>query len=201
MHEKRGLWAEHGQAFRDALRPGTVLETYDCGYITVNSVTADGVLADTIYERDHLWTWADLLRYECLLYYQPKEGELPMRTVGKLRKRSGIIPADPRAKADFEPGMTEEQLIALELGRALAAEGFTEGVFRAYCRHPNGAWTCVAGPHGGGLVDHAAMRPHLDALVGKFRTTGMAPMVEMTLTYLARTPEARYSVEYRYEGE
>ncbi len=201
MHQKRGLWAEHGQAFRDALRPGTVLETHDCGYITVNSITADGVLADTIYERDHLWTWAALLHYECLLYYQPKEGELPGRTVAKLRSRGGIIPADPLAQRALEPGMTEEQLIALELGRALHAEGFNEGVLRAEAGHPNGTWTCLAGPNGGGLVDHSAIRPHLDALVAKFRTTGMAPLMSLTLSYLEREGEGRYSTEYVYEGE
>lgn len=201
MEDMTTIWARDGETFREALRPGTVLETYDCGYITVNSVTADGVLADTLFERDYLWNWDSLIRLGCIVYHQPKMGEIPMRTVGKLRRRGGIIPADPVAADAFEPGMTEEQLIAQELGRALAVEGFREGVFLADTVHPNGTWTCIAGPHGGGLVDHSAMRPHLEALVAKFGTTGMPPMVAMELEYFGDAPMPRYEARYRYEGE
>ena len=74
------------------------------------------------------------------------------------------MPPDPSTKTEQPPGMMEEQLIALELGRALQDEGFAEGLFRARIVRASRKWTCVAGPHGGGFVNHTAMRPYLNAL-------------------------------------
>lgn len=144
MPTERKIWAGDGEQLRNALPPGTVLETYDCGYRTVNAVMPDGVLVDTIYEHDHLYDGQTLERRECLIYHQPAEDELPVRTVPKLRSHGGRIPAGPADDAGTEPGVAEERALARTLAAALSPRGFDTGSVRASVAHVNGAWTCAA---------------------------------------------------------
>ena len=69
-----GTWAEDG-ALRASVQVGDVLEAYDCGYIRVKEIRADGVVqgnmpVDRRGQRlfpDHLWTWEDLDRNRCVI--------------------------------------------------------------------------------------------------------------------------------------
>lgn len=67
-------WDWTRPALRARVRPGTVLETYDCGYITVHRVEAEGVVqspAPVVLGceglEELLWTWEELKRYECTI--------------------------------------------------------------------------------------------------------------------------------------
>ena len=65
------LRAWHDPESRAQLRPGVILETYDCGYILVMEVRPDGVIqgnaatpSSTPAGHEHLWTWNALERLE-----------------------------------------------------------------------------------------------------------------------------------------
>lgn len=71
-------WAWDRPEFRQQLRIGTVLETYDCGYIRVEEITPDGVVSRAPSSDRHLWTWADLQRLECTVYEESEEEHRPV---------------------------------------------------------------------------------------------------------------------------
>lgn len=57
---------------RDRLRVGDILETYDCGYIAVKEITADGVIQGNTATgfAEHFWTWERLNFYSCCIIYE-----------------------------------------------------------------------------------------------------------------------------------
>jgi hypothetical protein len=60
---------------QDQVRVGTVLETYDCGYILVEEILPEGVISRTPINPRYLWTWSDLSRLQCIIYRQPDANE------------------------------------------------------------------------------------------------------------------------------
>lgn len=80
--EERWNWDR--PELRAELRRGTVLETYDCGYIHVEEVTGDGVVSREVFAPHFLWRWDALTRLKCTVYSQPADGE-------ELRPRSDHI--------------------------------------------------------------------------------------------------------------
>lgn len=201
MANEAKIWARDGERFRNALRPGTVLETYDCGYLTVNAVTPDGVLVDTICAHDRLYDWETLERYDCLVYYQPAEDELPIRTVPKLRSRGGVVPGDTADDPGSEPGVAEERALARGLAALLSTWDFDSGSVRAGSAHVNGAWSCAAAGPAGEPIAAAELQDHVRALVARHRATPMAPQVGFSLSIEPRAKGIWYEIRFEYEGD
>ncbi len=88
-------WSWSRPALRAQLRVGTVLETYDCGYIRVDAITDEGIVSC-----GSQWSWAELTRLECIIYEQPDApraaAEAP--TMRLIQERGGRISA-----ADLRP--------------------------------------------------------------------------------------------------
>jgi hypothetical protein len=108
--EPTGQWAWDRPEFRQQLRIGTVLETYDCGYIRVEEITPDGVVARAPSSDRHLWTWADLQRLECTVY---DESEDEHRPVG------GVVVSERGGKLDIH---RIRDLSPVNSGRSLAPD-------------------------------------------------------------------------------
>jgi hypothetical protein len=71
----------------EQLRIGTVLETYDCGYIVVEGITDEGVIARTLWDPHYLWTWQTLKNLSCLIYEQPAEDANPQQAAARWLPR------------------------------------------------------------------------------------------------------------------
>jgi hypothetical protein len=61
------LWDWNRLELQAQLQVGTVLEDYDCGYIAVHEVSAEGITDVSGMHR----SWADLKHRQCTIYSQP----------------------------------------------------------------------------------------------------------------------------------
>jgi hypothetical protein len=122
---------------RAKLRVGTVLETYDFGYISVVEVTPDGVIGRTVVEPGSLWTWGALSSYGCTIYSQPgdesREGARPAAPSAVVTERGGRLPhLDGIGAARHNggsPGAAPE-----ERGAAIDAASLDEAIAAALVR-------------------------------------------------------------------
>ncbi len=103
-------WAWGSPELRQQLRVGTILETYDCGYIRVEEITPDGVVSRTLNSDRHLWTWADLQRLECTFYEESEEEHCPF---------GGIVFSERGGRLDIPPIRAPS---GLNRGRSLAPD-------------------------------------------------------------------------------
>jgi hypothetical protein len=103
---------------RALLRVGTVLETYDCGYIRVEQIVPEGVVSRGVRTPRRLWTWKALKKLECIIYHQPGDGH----TAAEEEKALYLVLKDEYGAIDrTATGTTERTVTDLQeaLGREL----------------------------------------------------------------------------------
>lgn len=61
---------------RALLTVGMILEDDDCGYLRVDAITPEGVIAPTIFG-PQLWTWVDLTRTGCTVWKERESVQSP----------------------------------------------------------------------------------------------------------------------------
>lgn len=118
------------QAWIDKIRPqlvvGTVLETYDCGYIRVDELVDEGVIAPTFIDPRYLWTWKDLFRLSCIIYEQPATGAdaaaEKMRWSPTVERRGGRVEISPPASSSRSelPAVVLDAAVVRSLVRLLS---------------------------------------------------------------------------------
>jgi len=126
------LWAWSRQELRDQLRVGSILMTYDCGYIRVDEITDEGVISRSPFSDRHLWTWAALEGLECIIC-KPEQVVAADVNGPFLTERGGMIDAHWLENA---PALDPEDSLAADFDDTL----LNKEIARELLRLAPGSW-------------------------------------------------------------